>query len=64
MRYNYFCNNQKCSQYKKYFEVVQSIKEPRLTTCEHCKTDNLEKKLETPAFKVGGIGAYDSGFKK
>lgn len=41
--YDYKCFNEKCEKYDLVFEVKQSMKDDKLTVCEHCKTPSLER---------------------
>ncbi len=44
-------------------EIIQRIKEPRLTKCPACNEDTLRRKLSAAAFHLKGTGWYETDFK-
>lgn len=44
-------------------EIIQRIKEPRLTKCPACNEDSLRRKLSAAAFHLKGTGWYETDFK-
>lgn len=43
MRYTYKCANEECDIHDILFEVQQSIKDDKLTTCPDCNQETLQK---------------------
>ena len=56
--YEYVCGV--CSH---ELEILQRIKEPRLTRCPACNEDALRRKLSAAAFHLKGTGWYETDFK-
>ena len=44
-------------------EVMQRMKDPRLTTCPSCSEDKLVKLVSAAAFQLKGTGWYETDFK-
>lgn len=64
INYIYACYNKECSDYKKEFSKLQSIKDDKLKVCDTCKKEELERLIQRPDtknFKIGGIGVYENG---
>ena len=61
-KYDYKCLNKDCDKYDVIFEVSQYIKEDKLTKCEHCKKDTLNRLITSaPSFTLKGQGWYKNG---
>ena len=45
------------------FELLQSIKDSRLTVCPACNQVTLQKKISAAAFHLKGTGWYETDFK-
>lgn len=58
IKYYYACQNKNCNEYKKEFEQYQRISEAKLTTCNHCKEQKLERITKATNFSIKGIGVY------
>ncbi|MDE0309952.1 MAG: zinc ribbon domain-containing protein [Acidiferrobacterales bacterium] len=44
-------------------EIIQRIKEARLTRCPACNEESLRRKLSAAAFHLKGTGWYETDFK-
>ena len=57
--YTYRCNNEECEIHDIPFEVQQSMKDAKLTTCPDCEQETLQRLL-TPSggFRIGGMGVH------
>lgn len=56
--YRYMCTE--CNHKAEYLRKVSDAPETR---CPACESQNYLKQMTAPSFKVGGVGAYDGGFK-
>ena len=64
MRYTYKCANEECDIHDILFEVQQSIKDDKLTTCPDCNQETLQKVITgVPGFRsvVNGLNRFRHG---
>ncbi len=61
MIYTYYCTNKDCKQHDKDVAYKQKITDNKLTQCENCGQNSLEKRIEKSSFVIKGIGVYKNG---
>ncbi len=54
----------KCQACGREHEALQKISDAPLTECPACHEQALKKQLTAPAFRLSGIGWYETDFKK
>ncbi|MGA2023153.1 MAG: FmdB family zinc ribbon protein [Steroidobacteraceae bacterium] len=52
-----------CSNCRYYVEVMQRLRDARLTKCPSCGKNTLKKLISAPVFRLKGSGWYETDFK-
>ena len=56
--YEYVCNN--CGHET---DIIQKLSDPEIITCPECNTENFNKIVSAPSFRLKGTGWYETDFK-
>ena len=56
--YEYVCNN--CGHET---DIIQKLSDPEIITCPECNTENFNKMVSAPSFRLKGTGWYETDFK-
>ena len=52
-----------CSQCNRDTEILQDINDPPLSSCPHCQSAEIHKKISVSSFRLTGSGWYETDFK-